>query len=285
MQRQDFRFTHRLRVRWAEVDMQKIVFNAHYLMYFDTAVADYWKALGLPYETGLKSLDGDLFVAKASLDFHGSARYEDELDVAMRCERVGHSSIAFKGAIFRGENHLISADIVYVFADPVSQKSRPVPDVFRSMLMGYEAGDDMLTVRVGNWAELGAEAQAIRSAVFVEEQGIPADLEADEQDTHAVHAVAYNRLGQAVGTGRMVQLNKGEVKVGRMAVDRAVRGAGIGQALLKALSAAARGQGARQVTLSAQRTAVGFYLRQGYQRRDAPYLVAGIEHQDMVTDL
>ena len=49
-QRKDFRFFHRLRVRWAEVDMQKIVFNAHYLMYFDTAISDYWRALALPYE-------------------------------------------------------------------------------------------------------------------------------------------------------------------------------------------------------------------------------------------
>jgi hypothetical protein len=48
MKRQDFRFFHRLRVRWAEVDMQKIVFNAHYLMYFDTAIADYWRAMGCP---------------------------------------------------------------------------------------------------------------------------------------------------------------------------------------------------------------------------------------------
>ena len=47
--RTDFRFFHRLRVRWAEVDLQKIVFNAHYLMYVDTAIADYWRALALPY--------------------------------------------------------------------------------------------------------------------------------------------------------------------------------------------------------------------------------------------
>ena len=46
--RSDFRFFHRLRVRWAEVDMQKIVFNAHYLMYFDTAIADYWRAMAMP---------------------------------------------------------------------------------------------------------------------------------------------------------------------------------------------------------------------------------------------
>ena len=54
--RADFRFSHSLRVRWVEVDMQKIVFNGHYLMYFDTAIADYWRALGLPYEEAMQQL-------------------------------------------------------------------------------------------------------------------------------------------------------------------------------------------------------------------------------------
>ena len=53
--RDDFRFFNRLRVRWAEVDLQKIVFNAHYLMYFDTAITDYWRALALPYEAAMHS--------------------------------------------------------------------------------------------------------------------------------------------------------------------------------------------------------------------------------------
>ena len=81
MKRQDFRFFHRLRVRWAEVDMQKIVFNAHYLMYFDTAVADYWRALALPYEEAMHQLGGDLYVKKATVEFNASARMDDLLDV------------------------------------------------------------------------------------------------------------------------------------------------------------------------------------------------------------
>ena len=55
-QRKDFRFTERHRVRWAEVDMQAIVFNGHYLMYFDTAVAGYWRALALPYHDTMQAL-------------------------------------------------------------------------------------------------------------------------------------------------------------------------------------------------------------------------------------
>src|SRR5689334_24520425 len=102
----DFRFFHRLRVRWAEVDMQKIVFNAHYLMYFDTAVADYWRALALPYEEAMHLLEGDIYVRKATIDFHASARVDDVLDVALRCARVGTSSMLFEGALFRGDQFL-----------------------------------------------------------------------------------------------------------------------------------------------------------------------------------
>ena len=59
--RAEFRHFDRLRVRWVEVDMQKIVFNGHYLMYFDTAVAGYWRALALPYHDTMQQLQGDLF--------------------------------------------------------------------------------------------------------------------------------------------------------------------------------------------------------------------------------
>ena len=228
MNRQDFRFFHRLRVRWAEVDMQKIVFNAHYLMYFDTAVADYWRALALPYEEAMHLLHGDLYVKKATVEFHASARYEDQLDVGMKCARIGNSSIQFLGAIFRGEQLLITCELVYVFADPATQTSRPVPAKLREVMTGYEQGEPVVQVKTGRWSELGADAQRVRTEVFVEEQRIPAELEWDEADKEAVHAVAYNRLGQAVATGRFMRLAGGDVKIGRMAVNRVLRGCGVG---------------------------------------------------------
>ncbi|MEY3794351.1 MAG: hypothetical protein RLZZ521_1680, partial [Pseudomonadota bacterium] len=77
MTRDDFQLLHRLRVRWVEVDLQKIVFNGHYLMYFDTAMADYWRALAIPYEDTMHHLGGDLYVKKASLEYHASAQYDD----------------------------------------------------------------------------------------------------------------------------------------------------------------------------------------------------------------
>ena len=285
MKRADFRFFHRLRVRWAEVDMQKIVFNAHYLMYFDTAIADYWRALALPYEESMQQLDGDLYVVKATVEFHASARVDDQIEVAMKCSRIGTSSMVFTGAIFRGDEHLISGDIVYVFADPVTQTSRPVPQALRDIVLGYEAGEAMVTIKVGRWSELGDDARRIRTAVFVEEQRIPKDLESDAADLTAVHAVAYNRLGRPVATGRFVPHEPGVVKVGRLAVHRVLRGGQLGRQVLQALMDAARDGGQAEVMLHAQRSAVGFYERLGYQARGAVFEEAGIEHQEMFKSL
>lgn len=282
-QRSDFRLFHRLRVRWAEVDMQKIVFNAHYLMYFDTAITDYWRALALPYEAAMHRLGGDLYVVKATVEYHASARVDDRLDVAIRCSRIGNSSLTFTGAIFRDEQQLISSEIIYVFADPATQTSRPVPAALRDALLGYEGGETMLRAQVGTWADLGEEARAIRQAVFVQEQGIPAELACDVADAGAVHVLVRNRLGMPVGTGRLLPADiPGDARVGRVAVDHAVRGARVGLAVMQALEEAARSRGDRRIVLHAQRSAVPFYDRLGYQRVGEPFDEAGIPHQEMV---
>src|SRR6195952_3236308 len=102
MNTSDFPFRDALRVRWAEVDMQKVVFNGHYLMYVDTAMGNYWRALALPYEATLEALDGDLFVRRSTLDYLAPARYDDALEVGIRFESAGTSSLRFLAAVFRG---------------------------------------------------------------------------------------------------------------------------------------------------------------------------------------
>lgn len=203
----------------------------------------------------------------------------------MKCSRIGSSSITFTGAIFRGDEHLITGEIVYVFADPATQTSRPVPPALREIIMGYEAGEAMSTVKVGPWSALGADAQRIRTDVFIEEQRIPKALEWDEADASALHAVAYNRLGQPVATGRLLAGQAGVVKMGRMAVTRVLRGAKLGRDVLHALMDAARARGECEAVLHAQRSAEGFYTRLGYQRRGDPFVEAGIEHVEMFTKL
>lgn len=281
----DFRFRHRLRVRWVEIDMQKIVFNGHYLMYFDTAVADYWRAMALRYETILNHFQGDMFVKKATVEYHGSARYDDSLEVCIKCARIGKSSISFQCEIFRGDEHLISGELLYVFADPATQTSRPVPQALRDWFMDFEAGKPMVTLNTGQWDDLGALAQAVRTAVFIDEQQIPKEMEWDEADAYAIHAVSLNRLGQPVATGRLLPAENGVAKIGRMAVDKALRGNGLGRGVLQALMAVAQARGDVEVTLHAQRSAEFFYSRQGFTSRGAAFVEAGIEHIEMAKSL
>ncbi len=277
----DFRFLDSLRVRWVEVDMQKIVFNGHYLMYFDTAVAGYWRALALPYHDTMAQLQGDLYVRRVTLEYEGSARYDDALQVGIRCTRIGNSSMVFSAAVFRNQTRLVHGDLVYVFADPTTQTSRPVPQVLRDVLLAYEAGQVMFDVRVGTWAEQGAAAQNIRQAVFAQEQGIAADLGLDAADATAVHALACNRLGVPLASGRLLAAGPGLAQIGRLATLATVRGAGLGTAVLGALMDAARSRGDHEVLLQAQASAVDFYLRRGFARHGAEFEQSGVPHQEM----
>jgi YbgC/YbaW family acyl-CoA thioester hydrolase len=285
MKRQDLRFFHRLRVRWAEVDMQKIVFNAHYLMYLDTAMADYWRALALPYEEAMHQLGGDLYVKKASLEYHGSARYDDVLDVGLKCVRVGNSSMEFQAVIYRGEDLLISGQLIYVYADPVTQTSRPVPQALRETLLGYEAGEAVVQLRTGAWAQLQEDAMRVRIEVFVEEQQIPLAMERDPADETSLHLVAYNRLGQAVATGRLLPAQAGTARIGRMAVKRVLRRAQLGSQVLTALVEAARVRGDQQVLVHAQRVAEGFYAGSGFVPQGEGFEEVGLPHIEMVRSL
>lgn len=283
--RADFRLIHSLRVRWAEVDLQKIVFNPHYLMYIDTAFTDYWRALAVPYEAIPPLLGGDLFVKKSTVEYHGSARLDDRLDVGVRCVRIGNSSMLFEAGIFRGNELLVSAELVYVFADPATQTSKPVPEALRTLLTGFEAGETMTQTSVGSWAQLGAQAAPLRQIVFTDELGIPASIEQDDADATALHAVICNRLGQPVGTGRLLRDGdahaRDHARIGRVAVTRALRGSGLGRDVIKALMDAAASRGDRQVSLHAQRNAEGFYTRLGFVVSGEPFEEAGIAHIEM----
>ncbi|MES2990167.1 MAG: YbgC/FadM family acyl-CoA thioesterase [Pseudomonadota bacterium] len=285
MNRRDFKHFDRLRVRWAEIDSQKIVFNGHYLMYFDTAVAGYWRALAMPYAQTMERLGGDLYVRKATVDYLASARYDDMLDVGMTCARIGTSSILFSGAVFRQDELLVTGELVYVFADPHTQKSKPVPDALRTVLGAFEAGEPMVEVRVGTWDALGAEARAIRTEVFIEEQRIPVEMEWDEADAGCPHALATNRFGLPLATGRLLQEAPGIARIGRMAAIQTVRGSGVGRAVLDALMQAARERGDREVRLHAQVSAQGFYSRAGFAPIGAVFEEAGIAHIEMARAL
>jgi acyl-CoA thioester hydrolase len=139
MPREDFVCAPQLRVRWAEVDMQKIVFNGHYLTYIDTAIAEYWRAIGLPYPEGyVERYQNDVYLRKATLEYLGSARYDDVLEICCRVGRLGRSSMTFHFEIYRHSDLLVSAELVYVNADPATMKAAPLPQDLRERVVHFE---------------------------------------------------------------------------------------------------------------------------------------------------
>jgi YbgC/YbaW family acyl-CoA thioester hydrolase len=141
MPKADFVCAPQLRVRWAEVDMQKIVFNGHYLTYIDTAIAEYWRAIGLPYPEGyVERYANDVYLRKATVEYLGSARYDDLLTVYCRVAKLGRSSMSFAFEIYRegADGPLATAELVYVNADPATKKAAPLPDELRERVRRYE---------------------------------------------------------------------------------------------------------------------------------------------------
>jgi acyl-CoA thioester hydrolase len=137
----DFRHRIELRVRWAEVDMQGVVFNGHYLTYCDVCLTEYWRAIGLRYPEDLVSAGSDTFARKITIEYHAPAVYDDELLVCGRTARIGRSSLNFAIEMFRKDATgapLIDAELVYVNADPVSKKSLPWPERVRDLIRRYE---------------------------------------------------------------------------------------------------------------------------------------------------
>lgn len=138
MARQDFSFFHSLRVRWAEVDMQGIVFNGHYLTYFDVAFTEYWRATGLPSVIEQAKEGREMFARKATVEFQAPARFDDVLDIGVRCAGFGRTSVRFVLEIYHGEEHLISGELVYVYADTAIRKGVPLPQAWRDIMTRFE---------------------------------------------------------------------------------------------------------------------------------------------------
>jgi len=275
-----YRCRHRQRVRWVEVDLQKIVFNAHYLTYLDTAMAAYWRDLALPYQEALGSLGGDLYVKKASLEYHASARYDEVLEVGMRCAHIGNTSLLFNGSIWRGSKLLISGELVYVFADPATQRPKPVPLTLRSILEGFERGDPMTDTVYGGWSMVQNAVQALRIQVFEDEKGLKGSEVGDHIDATAMHLLIRNQLQQAVSAARL-QFEGGDAWISHLAVHSSLRESGLGVQMLEILKLKAREAQATRILLQTSGDLVEYFVRAGgFEVLKTP---SGKSNKDQVT--
>lgn len=141
--------------------------------------------------------------------------------------------------------------------------------------------NDALTIREVAWPQARERLLAIRFRVFVDEQGVPAELEEDGHDPQARHILVSDGAGHDLATGRLRENGH----IGRMAVVAGQRGHGLGSQVLRRLLQLARDNGLSHVHLNAQCSACGFYQRFGFQPQGAIFDDAGIPHQRMSLDL
>lgn len=137
------------------------------------------------------------------------------------------------------------------------------------------------TVETVQWTQAQQALQQVRETVFVQGQGVPAELEQDGHDSDCQHVLARDSAGTPIGTARLST----DGKLGRMAVLDAWRGHGVGEALLDALVQHAHTHGAGTLYLHAQASAVAFYLQHGWLPQGETFTEAGIEHQRMCLPL
>ena len=128
-----FTFFHPLRVRWAECDPQGIVFNVNYFLYFDVAMTEYMRALG--YEGAASP---EFFTVRAEADYRGPARFDETVDIGVRCIRLGRTSMALDLAIFRGDALLTEGRMTYVHAERGGSSAMPLPAALVERILAFE---------------------------------------------------------------------------------------------------------------------------------------------------
>lgn len=130
---------------------------------------------------------------------------------------------------------------------------------------------------ITDWACDEHALRTVRQAVFIDELGIPSELEWDDADVEAVHVLVCDKGGEPIATGRLLATGH----IGRMAVMPAWRAQGIGRAMLEALLDVARKRGDTRVWLQAQQTTADLYTQFGFSIIGEPFTAAGIPHVRM----
>lgn len=136
-------------------------------------------------------------------------------------------------------------------------------------------------VQIVSWEEAATTLRVIRTAVFIREQQVPEELEWDQFDAISVHALAMNDAEQPVGTARLLP----DGHIGRMAVLKEWRGQGLGSALLTRLLQVLVKRHQFQAQLHAQKSAIPFYKKFGFEIVGGEFIEAGIPHVKMTLSI
>jgi predicted GNAT family N-acyltransferase/acyl-CoA thioesterase FadM len=285
LSRSDFRFHHRLRVQADSLGLMGQWPASRWLAALEEAVSEYRRRLGLSFPDHLQLWQGRNEQQRTQLEVVGQVHRDDLLEVGLRMQPDAQGRVKLVAAVFRQEDTVARLEQWWQWLDQPAggaTSAGPMPAALIQLIQAFETGEAMHTVKVGRWSELSSAAGSVRRQVFVEEQGIPEDLEWDDADADCLHAVAFNRMGEPLATGRLLEHVPGVAKIGRMAVVRSARGTRVGRAVLDALMDAARARGDGEVLLHAQTAAAGFYARAGFQTRGSVFHEVDIPHIEMV---
>ena len=137
----------------------------------------------------------------------------------------------------------------------------------------------MINISITNWSQAKDLVAPIRLEVFVYEQEVPEDMEWDELDQDALHAIV-KKENQVIGTARLI-IDGQEAKIGRMAIKKEYREQGVGQKLLSTLIQTAKEKGAQECILHAQTHAIAFYAKAAFEPNGPIFDEAGISHVEM----
>ena len=142
--RNGFRLITPIRVRYAEADMQGIVFNANYLAFADVGVTEYFRTLvGAQgnedsFGTFLERFGGDNWVRHAEVDFRAPAKADELIDICLRITRFGRTSYSVLVHIVRDDTLLNVIKLTYVWFDPATEQVTPVAQSFIDAVTKFE---------------------------------------------------------------------------------------------------------------------------------------------------
>jgi len=141
MKRDQFKFFYDLRVRYAEVDSQGIVFNAHYLTYFDTTITEYMRHIHYDYQALVSSRGLDFHLVKSTVEYLKPIGFDEIIQIGVTPHKVGKSSLTWVLAIFKkgGSECLAKGEIVWVCSGVGTNKSHPLPEDLAKLLSEHES--------------------------------------------------------------------------------------------------------------------------------------------------
>lgn len=136
MLRERYPYFHRLRVRYSEIDGQGIVFNAHYLTYFDVALTEFMRERDFDFVELVRTEQLDFHLVKSLVEYRLPIRMDQLIDIGVRAARVGNSSVTWHLGIFPADDAtcLACGEIVWVCSKTGEHKSHPLPELFRRAL-------------------------------------------------------------------------------------------------------------------------------------------------------